>query len=72
MHAAKHFHKNEETLIAVHWILHNGTADGLLDVYRQAKRIKADRHLLDSTRSTRVGELEIVVQRHGTSRCGFV
>lgn len=33
-------------------------ADGLLDVYRQAKRIKADQRLLDSTRISRVGELD--------------
>jgi transposase len=33
-------------------------ADGLLDVYRQAKRIKADKRLLDSTRCARVGELD--------------
>lgn len=33
-------------------------ADGLLDVYRQAKRIKADQRLLDSTRIARVGELD--------------
>lgn len=33
-------------------------ADGLLDVYRQAKRIKADKRLLDSTRCDRVAELD--------------
>lgn len=33
-------------------------ADGLLDVYRHAKRIKADQRLLDSTRIARVAELD--------------
>ncbi len=33
-------------------------ADGLLGVYRQAKRIKADKRLLDSTRCERVAELD--------------
>ena len=33
-------------------------ADGLLDVYRRAKRIKADKRLSDSTRVARVGELD--------------
>jgi len=35
-------------------------ADGLLHVYRQAKRIKADKRLLDSTRCDRVAELDRV------------